>query len=79
MGLNMLVITKGFQELEYKKLAAHCGICPYKYQSGTSVKKRGKSRGYGNSRMRKLLNLAAKTVSNHDPKFKAYFSKKKRE
>lgn len=74
---NFLVITDGFQQnLEYKKLAALIGICPYEHSSGSSIHKTPRSSGMGPPRMRKLLHLAARSVKEHQPKFQVYFARK---
>lgn len=74
---NLIVLTNGFSKtVTYKKMAALLGICPYQYQSGTSVIKRPKSSGYGCHRIRKLLHLAARCNVTHNPKFMTYYQLK---
>ena len=58
------------------QLAAHLGICPYPHQSGKSLRQRPRSRHYGPSIPRKLLHLAARSVSTHDAQFRAYYERK---
>lgn len=77
MATNLLVLTNGFkQNIDYKKLAAMFGICPYEHSSGSSVYRKPKSTGMGPPRIRKLLHLAARTVKQHNPKFQLYFARK---
>lgn len=80
MTYNIFVLSNAFStELDHKKLAAYLRICPYQYQSGSSIKKRPKSPKYGPEIMRKLLHLAARTLSINDNDFKSYYLRKKEE
>jgi transposase len=62
--------------LDYKSLTAHWGICPYQYQSGSSVRRPARSRQYGPALPRKLLHLAARSVSTHSEPFRQYYQRK---
>ena len=63
-------------ELSDKKLAAFIGICPYEHSSGTSVKRKAKTSQHGPVVIRKLLNLAARSVCTHTPDYKQYYLRK---
>jgi len=77
LGANLLVLTQGFTEpISYKKLSAHFGICPFEKESGSSVRKKPRSRGHGPARIRKLLHLASRSVKTHRPEFRKYFYRK---
>lgn len=77
LAANLLVLTKGFTEnVTSKDVAAYVGICPYEYISGTSVRKKTKSKRGGPPKLRKLLYLAALSVRTHNQKFKDYFLRK---
>lgn len=77
MSCYFLVETGGFQKnLEYKKFSSYLGICPFKYESGSSIRKRAKSRGFGPRGMRRLLHLASRSVCTHQEKFKKYLQTK---
>ncbi len=74
---NLFVFTNGFQDpFNSKKMAARLGISPNSFQSETSVKKKDASRQQGNSRIRKLLYLAAMSLKTHSPKFNKYYQRK---
>jgi transposase len=74
---NFFVITKGLSmNMNYKQLASYLGICPHEYSSGSSVWKKPRSSGFGPSRLRKLLYLAAMSVRQHNPEFYNYFINK---
>lgn len=76
LTMYLLVCTEGFQHVNYPSLAKYIGISPLQYQSGTSVKKKTRSRGAGPSQLRKNLYLAALRMRRLDPTFKKYFDRK---
>ncbi len=82
LASNILVMTDGFttsENIEYRPLAAHIGICPYQHKSGTSTRGKTTASGHGPARARKLLYLAARTLRTHHPQFKEYFLRKRAE
>lgn len=64
------------QPLDPKRLAAFLGICPYEHQSGKSVRATPTSRHFGPGAPRKLLHLAARSVSTHKKPFREYYQRK---
>ena len=77
LAAHFLIITQ--YSLDPNVLAAFIGICPYPHESGTSVYRNPTSRHYGPPAIRKLLYLAACSVSTHRKEFKRYFLRKKAE
>lgn len=74
---HLLVITRGFTEIpSYRTLAQYLGISPNEHTSGTSVRKRDRSRRYGPSTVRKLLHLAARSVGTHNLRHARYYQEK---
>lgn len=63
-------------DLSDKKMAAFIGICPYEHSSGSSVKRKAKSSQHGPEVIRKLLNLAARSVCTHIPDYRQYYLRK---
>lgn len=77
LAASLFVFSNGFsRDLNPKKVASFLGICPFEHQSGSSIDRKPHSRGFGPSRMRKLLHLAARSVATHNPDFKNYFHRK---
>ena len=72
----LILLYTTAQPLDAKRLAAFLGICPYARQSGSSVYATPTSRHYGPSAPRKLLHLAARSVSTHKPAFRDYYQRK---
>ena len=78
LAAHLCVATGGFSRpLRPKQASAWLGICPLDYESGSSVRKRPRSRGYGPSAIRKLLYLASmRLVSVEGSAHQAYFRRK---
>lgn len=76
VSMHFLVTTNNAENLNYKQISALLGICPYKFESGTSVHKKSRIRKFGSNRLKELLKLAAVSVATHDIKYREYFLKK---
>lgn len=74
LAAHLLIVMQ--DTLDPRVLAAFIGICPIKYESGTSVHSRPTSRHYGPPVLRKLLYLAACSVRTHKKPFQQYFFRK---
>ncbi len=66
-------------EITDKKVASFIGICPLEHSSGTSVKRRPRSSQHGPEVIRKLLNLASRSVCTHVPYYQHYYLRKQAE
>lgn len=77
LASQMAVLTSGFTEpAEYRPLAQRLGIAPNAHESGRTVRRRPRSRGYGEAAARKLLYMAARSVRTHNADHRAYFEAK---
>lgn len=80
LAAQMLVVFQSApQPYNPKSLAAFIGICPYENLSGISHNQTPTSRHYGPPALRKLLFLAAMSISIHHPQFRLYYLRKTRE
>lgn len=79
LASHLCVATGGFtRPLVPKQASSWLGICPLEHESGTSVRRKPRSRGYGPSAIRKLLYLASmRLVSIEGSAHHAYFERKK--
>ena len=59
-----------------KQLASYCGVVPFQYTSGKSVKKRPKVHFMANKKLKSLLHLCALSASRHDTGIKLYYARK---
>lgn len=74
---NLLYFTNEFQNYtQGKQLACYCGVVPFEYTSGSSVKGKPKVHKMANKQLKRLLHLAAMTAICHVPEFKDYFDRK---
>ena len=77
LASQLIVMTRAFEKLvKPQRLAGHLGIAPLKNQSGRTLNKPPRSRGYGPGTMRKLLYLAAMSMRTHNEQYRHYFLRK---
>jgi transposase len=77
LSAHFIVLTRGFTEIpQYRPLAQYLGISPNEHTSGSSVRKKSRSRRYGPSTIRKLLHLAARSLRTHEANSRLYFERK---
>lgn len=74
-----LSLFAGEQQLDPRKISSRFGFAPHSHSSGSSVNSPNRSSGHGNSEMRRLMHLAARSVSTHQPHYRQYLEKKKAE
>ena len=77
LATSLAVTTNGFlRTSNHMRIASYAGISPIEHTSGTSVYRRPRSRCFGPPRLRKLLYLAAMSVTTHNPEFRQYYLRK---
>lgn len=75
-----LVYTNNFQAfIDPRKFNCYCGLAPFEYSSGKSVRRSTKTSKYRNKNMKKLLFNAANTAVIFDDQLKTYFNRKTKE
>lgn len=63
VGVNTIVATNEFKKItDPKKMACHCGVAPFKKESGKSVRGKSKVSHQANKSMKTLYNLAARSA-----------------
>jgi transposase len=73
----MLIYTNGFTRFDSsKQFAAYCGIAPFEYSSGTSIRGKTKVHPMANKTMKAILHMCALSSVRHNPEMKAYFARK---
>ena len=76
-AVNLLVYTNGFTTLnETRKLACYCGVAPFEYCSGTSVKFKTRVHYMANKKLKCNLHMASLSAIKIDPDIKAYYERK---
>ena len=76
-AINLLVHTNGFTVLrDVRKLACYCGVAPFEYSSGSSVRGKTKVHYMANKKLKCNLHMASLTAVKLDADLKAYYERK---
>lgn len=76
-AVNLIIHTQGFNVMcDSRKLACYCGVAPFPYQSGISIKGKTRVSNMANKKLKTNLHLAALTAIKCDPELKAYYERK---
>jgi transposase len=79
-ALNMIVITNAFTRFKTsRKFASYCGIAPFPYASGTSIRGKTKVSNLANKSMKSLLTMCALSSIQFSPEMKEYYEKRIKE
>ena len=74
---SMIAKTEGFTTItEPRKMACYCGIVPFDYQSGTSIRRQSRVSTYADKSMKSILHLAAMSAIRFDNKLRDYYQRK---
>jgi transposase len=77
VGANIIVITRCFKIFKNsRQFACYCGVAPFQYQSGTSLKSKAKVSHYANKKMKALLNIAAFSAVQADKEIRTYYQRR---
>jgi transposase len=76
-AINLIVHTNGFTILkDTQKLACYCGVAPFEYSSGSSIRGRTKVHYMANKKLKCNLHMASLTAVKLDGDLKAYYERK---
>jgi transposase len=76
-AINLIVHTNGFTMLkDTRKLACYCGVAPFEYSSGSSVRGRTKVHFMANKKLKCNLHMASLTAVKLDAELKYYYERK---
>lgn len=76
-AINLIIHTNGFTMLkDTRKLACYCGVAPFEYSSGSSVKGRTKVHFMANKKLKCNLHMASLTAVKLDADLKHYYERK---
>jgi transposase len=74
LGATMLVYTNCFTAFTaWREFACYCGIVPFRYQSGTSIRGKTKISRLANKNIKALLSNAACSSIQFNPEMKLYY------
>ena len=76
----ILIHTEAFAAFsDYRKFASYCGIAPFPYSSGTSIRGRNRVSSLANKKLKALLTMCALNTIKKDNEFRRYYDRKKAE
>ena len=77
IAIKCIVETENFIKFSNaRKFSCHCGLAPFPYQSGSSVKGRTKTHYLRDKSLKAMLTKGAISAIQHDPQIKAYYKRK---
>ncbi len=77
MATTIIIATENFTKFEnWRKFASYCGVAPFPYQSGTSIKGRNRVSQLANKKIKALIHMCAITAIQHNPEMKSYYEKR---
>lgn len=76
-AVSLIIHTHRFKKFKtWRKFASYCGIAPFPYKSGSSVRGRTKVSNLANKEIKTLLNMCALSAIKHDPEMKLYYQRR---
>jgi transposase len=76
-SIKCIIETDNFTRFtDARKFNCHCGLAPFPYQSGSSIKGRTKTHFLRDKTLKAILFKAAGSAIQHDPQLKRYYEQK---
>ena len=76
-AINLMIYTNGFTQMnDVRKLACYCGVAPFEYSSGSSVRGKTKVHFMANKKLKCNLHMASLTAVKLDHDLKLYYERK---
>lgn len=76
-AIKCIIETENFLKfINARKFCCHCGLAPFPYQSGSSVKGKTKTHFLRDKSLKAILFKAAGSAIQHDPQLKKYYQRK---
>jgi transposase len=80
VSASMIVATNEFKAIaDPRKMACHCGLAPFVYESGTSIRGRSKVSHRANKKLKTLFHLAARAAISAKGELRDYYLRKVQE
>ena len=77
MATTMIITTWNFSKFDtWRKFASYCGVAPFPYQSGTSIKGRNRVSQLANKKVKALIHMCAISALQYNPEMKNYYEKR---
>ncbi|MFK7061643.1 IS110 family transposase, partial [Flavobacterium oreochromis] len=76
-ALSLICFTKEFTTFQSpRQLACYCGVVPFEYTSGKSIRAKPKVHFMANKKLKKQLHMCALSCVMHNPEMKNYYQRK---
>ncbi|QYS85998.1 IS110 family transposase [Flavobacterium oreochromis] len=76
-ALSLICFTKEFTTFQSpRQLACYCGVVPFEYTSGKSIRAKPKVHFMANKKLKKQLHMCALSCVMHNPEMKIYYQRK---
>lgn len=76
----MILCTNNFEGItNARSFACYCGVAPFEYSSGSSIRGKTKVSHLANKKMKTDLTNAARSAVVHDPEMRIYYKRKRAE
>ncbi|WP_299006938.1 IS110 family transposase [uncultured Tenacibaculum sp.] len=77
LSCQLLYHTSNFMKFNnWRSFSSYCGIAPFEYSSGSSIRRRKQSHYIGDRKMKTLLSMAAVSAIQSDQELKNYYHRK---
>lgn len=79
-AVMMILCTNNFKGIiSARSFACYCGVAPFEYSSGTSIRGKTRVSNLANKKMKADLTNAARSAVINDPEMKIYYKRKREE
>ncbi len=76
-AILIILETECFQKTtRARSFSCHCGVAPFKHESGSSVRGRARTSRYRKKELKTVLFQAAGSAIQHEPQLRAYYKRK---
>lgn len=80
IATNMLISTHGFTKFKsWRKFSCYCGLAPFEYSSGSSIRGKTRVSHLGNKRMKAMIGNGIASAIQNDPEIAQYYQRKLKE
>ena len=77
IATHMLIVTHGFTKFKnWRKFSCYCGLAPFEYSSGSSIRGRTKVSHLGNKKVKAMIGNGVASAIQNDPEIAIYYKRK---
>ena len=77
VAANLLVYTEGYTKFDnWRKFSCYCGLAPFEYQSGTSIRGKTRISPLGNKKMKAMIGNGVASAIQWDKELAHYYNRK---